>query len=601
MKSCKTFNDFGIKVGLGDIGRKYKLCPQCSHTRSDKNKSKPCLSIYIQNQYPDVGYWKCHNCGWTGGIKSDFDIPTAYTKPVYSKPTSEETISGLPKAVIDYFQSRGIPEEVLVQFGISYEQNHFFPDAGKNLPAILFPYIVNGEVVDIKYRGKFEGSKRFTRVGGAELVPYNIDSVKAEEVIVWCEGEIDVMSVGYAGFNAISPPLGAPQPNDKTVDGKFKFWEPFSDFFLSVNKHIIAVDNDGPGRRLADELIKRLGAERCYIADFPEDCKDANDVLKNHGVEYLRNVISDASPLPVSGLTSAFELGDKVFDLYEYGASPGEPPGWASVEELYTVERKQLTVVTGVPGHGKSTWLNALTMNLARNSGWNFVVFSPEMQPVQRHIGMLAAQYSGKPFLKKYSDRMTRMELAEALCFLEEHYTFIDLQDISPTLSNILEKVRVIATRKTIDGFILDPWNEVEHNRPAGLTETEYISECLRIIGNFARTYNIHIWVVAHPRIIQSEKDLNGNIIIPVPTLYMIAGSANWNNKPHNGIVIWRDRLSRDNITQVHVQKVRFDEIGRIGMAELKFDPRCGRYYDINTYNTYRTIINSADDKGGDL
>lgn len=584
----KNFSDYGISVGLGDIGRKYKLCPQCSHTRSEKNRHKPCLSIYIQSQYPDTGYWKCHNCAWTGGIKIDHDLPPLYTKPIFTKSEDPNTISGLPNSVVEYFKSRGIPEQVLIDFQISFKPSHFFPDTGKELPAILYPYIVNGEITDIKYRGKYEGTKRFSRVGGAELVPYNIDSVKADEPIVWCEGEMDVMSVALAGYNAISPPLGAPQPNDKTVEGKLKFWESFVDLFDSVEKHIIAVDNDGPGRRLADELIKRLGAERCYVVDFPSNCKDANDVLKNCGIDYLKTLLSEARPLPVSGLVSAFDLADKVFDLYEYGASCGELTGWASVNPLYTVQRKQLTVVTGIPGHGKSTWLNALTMNLAKQSNWNFLVYSPEMSPLERHVGMLSAQYSGKPFLKKYPSRMSHLELGEAIGFIEEHYTFLDLQDEDPTLENILNKVKAQIRRRTVDGLILDPWNEIDHARPTNLTETEYISKCLSIIRRFARTYNIHIWVVAHPRIMQSEKDLNGNIIFPVPTAYHIAGSANWRNKPDIVIAIWRDPVNGGNITQVHIQKIRFDEIGEVGMTELRFDRSCGRYYD--SMETYHVI-----------
>lgn len=587
----KTFLDYGINV-RSKHGRHYTLCPQCSSNRTVLNKDKPCLSVYITNLYPEAGYWKCHHCGWTGGIKEPEGFVHEYTKPVWNKPErvipsgaleiKPGDISGLPVKVIEHFRSRGIPERILAGFEIDYTDEHFFPDVKGKLPAILFPYFVGEEVIDIKYRGRTKGRKTFARVTGAEQVPYNINSLRIDKPLVWVEGEMDVLSVASLPENwaCVSPPLGAPQPKDKSVEGKFRFWESFSDLFLSVQKHIIAVDRDAPGRRLAEELIKRLGPERCYTVEFPEDCKDVNEVLVKYGAEALSNLLQESVALPISGLVEAISLADKVFDLYEYGACAGEPTGWQSVTDLYTVKKKQLTIVTGIPSHGKSNWLDALLVNLAKGSGWKFLLFSPEMVATERHIGQLASKYTGKPFLERFPGRMNHEELANAIVWINEHFYFLDLEDENAQLDTILDKVKAQISRTGLDGLVIDPWNEIDHARLAHLSETEYISVVLGKLKKFARKYDIHIWLVAHPRIMPAEKDAQGNTYYGVPTPYHISGSANWRNKADNCISIWRDQSKQDFITQVHIQKVKLPEIGDVGMTELWFDLPTGRYFE---------------------
>ena len=45
----------------------------------------------------------------------------------------------------------------------------------------------------------------------------------------------------------------------------------------------IAVDGDNAGQLLQQELIRRLGAERCHLVHFGPECKDANEHLIRYG------------------------------------------------------------------------------------------------------------------------------------------------------------------------------------------------------------------------------------------------------------------------------------------------------------------------------
>jgi len=130
--------------------------------------------------------------------------------------------------------------------------------------------------------------------------------------------------------------------------------------------------------------------------------------------------------------------------------------------------------------------------------------------------------------------------------------------------------------RHGLRGLIIDPWNEFEHTRPSGQTETEGISQALTQIRRFARNHGVHVWLVAHPQKLYRREDGS----YPVPTPYDISGSAHWRNKADNCLTVWRDENEPDQPVRLYVQKIRFREVGKVGMVALQFDRVTGRYKD---------------------
>ena len=51
-----------------------------------------------------------------------------------------------------------------------------------------------------------------------------------------------------------------------------------------------------------------------------------------------------------------------------------------------------------------------------------------------------------------------------------------------------------------IRGLVIDPYNELDHQRPGAMSETEYVSQMLTKIKRFAQHHDVHVWFVAHPR-----------------------------------------------------------------------------------------------------
>jgi len=142
-----------------------------------------------------------------------------------------------------------------------------------------------------------------------------------------------------------------------------------------------------------------------------------------------------------------------------------------------------------------------------------------------------------------------------------------------------LDRAKELVYRNGIRGLVIDPWNELEASRNEGETETEYVSRVLRTVRQWARRHGVHVWVAVHPTKMHRDKDGR----YPVPTLYDASGSANWRNKADNGVCIWRDmdpESGRALEVDIHVQKIRFRQVGKLGRVTLDYDLATGRYSD---------------------
>ena len=233
----------------------------------------------------------------------------------------------------------------------------------------------------------------------------------------------------------------------------------------------------------------------------------------------------------------------------------------------------RLIVITGIPNHGKSSWALFAAVHLM-TAGRRFLVFSPEIQPWQHLVAHCAQILVNKPFWPQPGiEPMTDVDVARIEDWLEDRLILLvsDAEDQAPTLDWILERARLTVLRDGVTDLLIDPWNEVEHQRGA-LSETEYVGRSLQRLRSFAARHGVNVWIVAHPTKQQAAKP--GGKIDP-PGMYEISGGANWANKADLGITVHNP----GTVTEIHLGKSRFGRWGRRGSkATLEFDTITGRY-----------------------
>jgi len=519
------------------------ICPECSHLR--KKKSDKCLAW---DKKENRGY--CHNC-----LTAFFEYRPHEAKQYICPEWSNKT--DLSDKAVKYFESRMISQTVLNKMRV-YSDVEYMPQFNKEVDVICFPYFLNGKLINIKYRGP---NKSFKLVSGAELIFWNLDCLSRFDEVAIVEGEIDALTFIQAGFeNTISVPNGA--------NKNLEYLDSCIEMFAGIKKIYIATDQDTKGIELRDELIRRLGAERCYIVSF-KDCKDPNEYLLKYG-DAIKDVISNAVPVPVKGIIEAGNIYAEIRTLWEQGIQQGRLIDQNIIDEYISWETGRLAIVTGVPSSGKSEFVDYLVCKLNVKYGWKAAFFTPENYPLKFHYSKLFEKLIGKKFSQNTTDEI---EWALAYDYIRQNFFYI-LNEEDFTVKSILDSARILVKTRGIKVVVIDPYNKLEHKYTD--SETQYISKFLDQLILFAKMNDVLVFLVAHPK---KMNKTNGKT--EVPSLYDISGSANFYNKTDYGITVHRktdDQNVMLNEIEVYFQKIKYKHLGKQGIISLNYDYITGRF-----------------------
>lgn len=459
---------------------------------------------------------------------------------------------------IELLEKRGLDPEIPVRFHVESEDRQW----------IRIPYFVGDDVVNWKYRTLF-GEKRFRQDEGARKTFWNFNAITdlslADQPLIVTEGELDAFAAIQAGFaRVVSVPDGAPAQavGDDDRGAKYSYVREAEPALRDVRGIVLATDADAPGVNLMNDLALRLGKARCRWVQYPNGCKDLNDVLREGGEAAIRDVIAGARWVRVDGVYRMSELPPITrADALDCGM-----PG---LGDHYRLRLGDFVVLTGIPSHGKTQFVGDLCCRMAEAHGWDTAFASFESTAQTDHRRMLRTWY-----LEAHPDAVSEARRKEADQWIDRHFTFlVPDEDEDVTVAWLLEKAAAAVLRHGARIVVVDPWNEMDHLRPDNVTREEYTGIAIKQFRRFARKYRVHLIVIAHPTKLHKERSGGA----PVPTLYDIADAAHWANKCDVGLVISRSGESTE--TRLRVAKVRFeDEIGRAGDVMLRLDKARARY-----------------------
>lgn len=543
--------DLGIDVSRIRNGK--TLCPKCSPTR--KKKDDPCLNVSIIK-----GVYNCWNdgCGFSGHVgKSEY----VSVEKVYNRPRFVNTSSLSNDHAQYYSVNRGISQSTLNKCKVTESLTGLVKWAN-------FNYFRNGELVNVKYRAHNE--KKFRLEKDAELIFYGLDDVKDSDWCVIVEGEIDKLSFAEAGIMEV---LSVPNGASNSDKANLEYLDNCIEYFANKKKVILATDNDSAGTSLRDELARRIGYDVCFKVNF-NGFKDANELLVAKGIDSIKELIREDNLIdfPIDGIIEVRSIWDRVQALGKEGLKRGYITKRSpQLDEFLSYVLGQLMLLTGIPNHGKSPFALFIMACLSLEHGMKWALFTPEHKPLEIFIVKICELLLGRKL--SIEKPMSSTEEMLAMNFITNHFYFIEPEDESYTLDNILDKLKDLVKRKGVNGFLLDPWNKLEHNISKGDNETMYISKELDKIIKVDQKYKLFTILVAHPakmrKIFKSE-------LFEVPSLYDISGSANWFNKPDIGVTFYRNFGTGNS--EVYIQKMKYDHIGKQGKVKLKYNANNGRF-----------------------
>jgi len=445
-----------------------------------------------------------------------------------------------------WMEQRGVDPEIASRLGVAASDGE-----------IVFPFLRDGQVVNHKYRKI--ATKDFRQDKGGEQCLWNQDVLLDQSLtghpVVITEGEVDAITAIQAGWPcAVSVPGGAsltPQGEDH-----YHYIQAVRPL-LADRTIILATDDDEPGRMLHNDLLRILGRARVKWVRYPDGTKDLNDVLQWYGQGGVTEALTGAQWVEVKGVY-------KMSDLPPLPSPKALTTGLRCLDPHFKVRRGDFVVVTGIPGQGKTTFVNELCCRLAKTHGWRIAMGSFEQPPQTEHKRFLLSHFYGQPAWRVHDQR-------EGLAWIDDHFTFLypGVEDLTD-LRWVIEMMGVAVARNGCQLVVIDPWNELDHDKPQGMPMTEYVNIAIKELRLAARRLNVALIVVAHPTKLGKDdaKHLG---------LYHISDSAAWANKADVGIVVSREPNTEMN--KIAVKKTRYhDQIGVPGEVSIYYDSAAHRY-----------------------
>lgn len=461
---------------------------------------------------------------------------------------------------------RGLDSALTEAMGVARKDH-----PGIDGPAVAFPYRKDGQVYAAKWRGI--ESKDWRSSQGVSRGLYNEDALKSgTSPIVITEGEMDCLSVVQAGYDrAVSLPDGWSEKGDKR------------DCLVEAEKVlrnspwvIVAGDADAAGKGLPKAVANILIGHDVRHVEWPDGCKDANDVLVKMGEGELARCLTEARKVDPAG---GFITG--ISDLPALPDRRVLRMGMAPYDFVIAFEVGAMSVGTGTPGAGKSTFATFAAYHTAVAEDVKVGVLAFETHPYQVR-DQLARLKTGRAW-----DMLAGPEKTETAQFLDQHFrivhrTFDESENpAGHNLGWLKDMIYTLAVRDNCKLIIVDPWNELEHMPAPGESLTNYINFALQQIRTWADQFDTHVCVIAHPRKMMTDGKPRS------PTGYDIADSAAFANKPALGFSVHQEEADDgEQYVRVTAWKVRNTQLYGFGKGSVRLsfieDRMAYRKYESN-------------------
>ena len=218
-----------------------------------------------------------------------------------------------------------------------------------------------------------------------------------------------------------------------------------------------------------------------------------------------------------------------------------------SLDEIARISKQQLTIITARANSGKSTFLDYYCYKIAKHSNVKTLYISYETD----------ATLHTKLLLKYCNSEL-----------LQQYMMFADTTELN-TIEDILQVIQYAKDNLNIDNVVIDPFNYISTDQTS---DTNQICKVLKELKQIAIKCNISIILVAHPKKLQADEQINGE---------SINGSIHFRNIADLILVLTTNFESRE--TTIKVDKLRYNKLqGQINAkTTLKYCLN-GTYKEVN-------------------
>lgn len=298
----------------------------------------------------------------------------------------------------NYFQRRGISEEVTVRYGCGFIKGWTHPKKRGDKNVAPSDRVIIPTSVESYVARAVDENNRMPKMKAGAINIFNVEVLKTSaDYVAVVEGEFDALSIIEAGNDAIA--LGS-----TTNVNKFLSW-------LKDNKVVpqkplvIDLDGDDAGKSAEQKLtagLEKFGIRYFCLSLKVGDCKDQNESL----VKFRDKFVSGIKKIPPTieelkkNLRRSLSDSAKVpkWEKSIENACDAIPTGWKNLDEVLEGGLYEgLYVIPGATGTGKTAFALQMAYQIATQEK-DVLYISLEMgeeEIYERHISRISYQLYG--------------------------------------------------------------------------------------------------------------------------------------------------------------------------------------------------------------
>lgn len=354
-----------------------------------------------------------------------------------------------------------------------------------------------------------------------------IDKVKWQKhnkkgSLIITAGQIDCLSLRSQGImNCVSIPSG-----ESDLSWIENSWDWMHDRY---DDFILLFDNDETGEDFTEKVATKIGYAHCRKGYLPKEYKDVNEA---HVAGYdLHNCYKEATDFKMDMLVKASSLKSKVLEVMKRGRREDEGipfMGWEEGEYVkFRIRPKEMTIITGFAGHGKSNglyqWVACLIFKYKQK------VFLASLEEDPEEIEALIA-YHALGFLYDEEDESKKKAFNAALDIIGDQlyiFSYRGTADYKQLFQTCEFSIRKYGIEHAVIDSVSKTNLRIEDNEHARIFVSA-ASDLVTLTGT-------HLYLVAHPAK-GDDRDFSG-----IPGYQQVKGDNSFGNACFNCITFWKN------------------------------------------------------------
>lgn len=345
---------------------------------------------------------------------------------------------------------------------------------------LMFPSLLGTKLVFAKYRRSpdtLPKNQQFSADADCEPILFGWQAISpSARAVVICEGELDAIAWHAYGWPALSAPTGA---------GSCAWIESEFDRLTMFDKIFLSYDMDEKGQAGLEQVVLRLGIERCRVVELP--AKDANQCLiEGVSPEIIAECMRDARTRDPMELRAAHSFADDVWAEFQR-VDAGIALPWPKTEGKILLRGGEVSLWAGVNGHGKSEVVGFVVAHAVFVQDIRTCVASMEFKPA-KWLRRMYRQVAALP-------NPTQEYVHHISAHTDDYMWVFDCVGTAKA-ARIVEVFAYAARRYGVKLFVIDNLAKL------GFGEDDYNGQKSLVdhLTDFAREFDVHVVLVHHMR-----------------------------------------------------------------------------------------------------